>query len=255
MRRLQQARRGTRAPRARVLRHLPRESAWWRFRVCAHANIGCSLEAVASTSEHGRAPMERAVSLAQWAFVRHGPTPTSAAPRASTASARAPLPPERERVVAHFPVHTRERPMLVEAAAGKSEHGRAPKERAVSLAQWPSKRHGPTPTDTERRARAASARAAPPHEIEHAVARSHVRTRERWLVVGGSGWHVRAWVCTEAEGRLVGVLCFHRARTGSNQCGAARARRKRACCATSRERARGGRSPVRTRERRLLVGA
>ena len=42
-----------------------REHTQWRVRVYAHANATCSLEAVDGTSEQGRAPRERAVSLAQ----------------------------------------------------------------------------------------------------------------------------------------------------------------------------------------------
>ena len=53
-------------------------------------------------SEHGRAPSEGGVSLAQFAFVRYGPTPTSAARRAHFASARAAYPPEGERAVARM---------------------------------------------------------------------------------------------------------------------------------------------------------
>ena len=59
------ATRRTRMPLARVLCLLPRERARWRIRVRAHANTDCLLEAAAGTSEHGRAPRERAVSLAQ----------------------------------------------------------------------------------------------------------------------------------------------------------------------------------------------
>ena len=69
MSQLQPARCSARAPQARVLCLLPRESACWRVRVCAHANAGCSLEAAAGTSEHGRASRERAVLMAQWASI------------------------------------------------------------------------------------------------------------------------------------------------------------------------------------------
>ena len=58
------------------------EHAEWRTRVCAHANAGCSLEAVDGTSKQGRAPREMAVSLAQWASIEREPTPTSATERA-----------------------------------------------------------------------------------------------------------------------------------------------------------------------------
>ena len=147
MDRLQPARHGGRTAQVRVLRLLPRESARWRVRVCAHANAGCSLlEAAAGTSEHGRAPRERAVSLARWAFIGQGPTPTTRR-GARTQQARVLRPLES---------------YLLEAAAGTSERGRAPRERAVSLAQWAFIGHGPTPTSATRRAHTASARAAPP---------------------------------------------------------------------------------------------
>ena len=168
--RLQLAQRGAHAPQARVLGLRPAEGVRWRVHVCAHSNAGCSLEAAADPSEHGRAPRERAVSLAQWGFVGYEPTPTSAA----------------------------------------------------------------------RRAHAASARAAPPPERERAVARSRVRTLERRLLVRGRGWHVGARPCTEGKGRLAGVVGFHRAGDDSNQRGAARTRRKRAWHASSLERACGG---------------
>ena len=61
----QPARRSAHAPHARMLRHLSKKSTRWRIRVCAHANAGCSFEAATVTSEHGRGPSERAVSLAQ----------------------------------------------------------------------------------------------------------------------------------------------------------------------------------------------
>ena len=92
------------------------------------------------------------------------------------------------------------------------------------------------------RAHAASARAAPSPEREHAVERSRVCTLERRLLVGDRGWHVGARPCTEREGRLAGAVGLSRARTGCNQHAASRARRKRACYASSREstRWRGG---------------
>ena len=125
----------------------------------------------------------------------------------------------------------------LEATAGTSNHGLAPRERAISLGQWAFKGYGPTPISAARRAHAASARGAPPPERERAVARSRVRTGERRVPVGGHGWHVGARPCSEGEGRLGGAVGFHRVWTDINQRGAARALRKRAWCASSRERA------------------
>ena len=59
---------------------------------------------------------------------------------------------------------------LLEAAAGTSERGRAPRQSAVSLAQWASIGQERSPTSTARRAHAASARAAPSPERERARA-------------------------------------------------------------------------------------
>ena len=166
-----------------MLRHLSRESTRWRVRVCARANAGCSLQAAAGTLEHGDGPREGGVSLAQWVLKRRGPTSISAAQRARAACARAASPLSRELAVARSRVRKRERRLLPEAAAVTSEHGHAPRERAVSLAQWICKRHGPTSTSAAQRTHAACARAASPLEREHAVAHSHVRTRERRLLV------------------------------------------------------------------------
>ena len=74
----------------------------------------------------------------------------------------------------------------LQAAAGMSEHGRASRERAVPLAQWPIIEHGRTPTSAERHTHVISARGAPPPERVRAVARSRVRTRELRLFVGAA---------------------------------------------------------------------
>ena len=124
----------------------------------------------------------------------------------------------------------------LEAAAGMSEHGRAPSEGGVSLAQFAFVRYGPTPTSAARRAHFASARAAYPPEGERAVARMYVFTRKLRLLVRGRGWHVRAWPFTEGESRLAGAVGFHMAWADSNQRGEARTRCKRRCYASSRER-------------------
>ena len=77
-----------------------------------HANTGCSLEAAAGTSDHGRAPRESAVSMAQWASMWHEPTPTSAArvrrKRACCVTSR-----ERVSAVARLRVRTCECRLLI----------------------------------------------------------------------------------------------------------------------------------------------
>ena len=132
---------------------------------CAHTQVSCLLEAAAGMSEHGRALSGVAVQLAQWAFIRYKPTPTIAARRAHAASARAALPQEREsaRAVAlFFSCAHAQVSCLLEAAAGMSEHSRAPRGVAVQLAQWASMGHGSSPTSAAGRAHAVSARAALP---------------------------------------------------------------------------------------------
>ena len=172
-------------------------------------NAGFSLEAATGTSEHGHASTERAVSLAQWASIGYEPTPTSAVRSACAASARGAFPPERERAVAHSRVRKRNAGCSLEAAAETSEHGRALREIDVSLAQWITKGHESTATSAARRAHAASVRGALPPEKERTMARSHVHTRERRLLVGGRGWHAGARPCIDREGRLAGSVCFH----------------------------------------------
>ena len=90
-------RHGARTSQARVLRILLRESVRWRDREGAHVNTDFSLEAAAGMSGHVRSPRERAIPLAQWVLIGHGPTLTSATGRARAASTRSVLPPDRER--------------------------------------------------------------------------------------------------------------------------------------------------------------
>ena len=100
-------------------------------------------------------------------------------------------------------------------------------------------RAGSDSNHAARRTHAASERAAPP----------------RMLFVGGCCRYVGARPCTEGEGRLAGTVGFHRACIDSNQRGAARTRRKCACCASCRERERARwRFFLRTCARKLLVG-
>ena len=166
-----------------------------------------------------------AVLLAQWASIGHGPTPTSAARRAHVASARAAVPLERESVHAvalFFPLVHAQVSCSLESAAGMSEHGRAPRERAVPLPQWASIGHGPTPTSAARRAHVASARAALPLEREsvRAVALIFLRTCASKLLVGDRGWHVGTRPCIGPMGRFAGSVGFRKVWTDSNLRGA-----------------------------------
>ena len=75
---------------------------------------------------------------------------------------------------------------------------------------------------------------------------------ERRLLVGGHSWHVGARSCTEGERLFAGAVLFHMAWTDHSQRGMARARRKRACCASSPQT--GLALLLAPRESRLLVG-
>ena len=203
MNRLQLARRGAHTPQARVLRHLPRQSARGGVIFCAHAQESYLLEAAAGTSERGRAPRKRAVSLAQWASTEHGSTPTSAAWRAHGASARATPSPKRERAVALSRVCARECRLLVVGGRGWHVRARPCSEGEGRLTGAVGfHRAGTDSNHAAWRTHAACARATPPPERE--IARDGVfflRTCARKLLVGGRGWHVGARPCTEREAR------------------------------------------------------
>ena len=108
-------------------------------------------------------------------------------------------------------------------------------------------------------AHVASARATLFPERERARAVGAVLTCARMQVscsFGARGSHVGARPCTEGDGHPAGAVGFHRVWADANQHSGTRARRKRACCASSREResAHGWRrSDLRTHASQLLV--
>ena len=113
-----------------------RERAQWRNRVCAHTQAGCLLETAAGTWEHDLVPKREA---SRWCsgLPKDMGRLQPARRGARAASARDAPPPERcKRSGAIACAHTRKWAVL-EAAAGTSEHGVAPKERGHSLVQWP----------------------------------------------------------------------------------------------------------------------
>ena len=117
------------------------------------------------------------------------------------------------------------------------EHGLAPKKGGFSLVQCPSVVHGAIAASTARRAHAASACAAPPPQREPAQWRASALHAQATSRSEGQGWHVKARQCIE-EGRLLArAVSFFRAWSICRQHGAARARSKRKCCASSLERA------------------
>ena len=125
--------------------------------------------------------------------------------------------------------------------ASTPKHGRSPKERGLSLAQWPCVRRLPTPTCAALRARAACARAVPPpmkeRERSGEVALPPCETR-RLIGDGRRSQHAETRPCTEGERPLAGTVALYTAPTDSNLRGAARARGMRACCASAHERER-----------------
>ena len=146
---------------------------------------------------------------------------------------------ERARVAQFGLARARKSAARVEHAACTPEHGRAPRGAAVPPAQSASLGYGPTLTSAAGRAHVASACATPPPERERARARGAVRTCARSQVCcscGARGLHAGARPCTEGGGRPAGTVGFLRVRADSNQRGGARARRKRVCYASSRER-------------------
>ena len=110
----------------------------------------------------------------------------------------------------------------VEAASGTLHHGRAPKDRGLSLAQCPSNAHGPTTTSTARRARSSKLECcASTPEIASAGAHAP-RDKRRWLGVGGRSWHVTSQAPATGERLLASAVLFERAQTDHNQRGMAR---------------------------------
>ena len=59
--------------------------------------------------------------------------------------------------------------------------------------------------------------------------------RDSRLCLGGRSWYGAPRSCENGERHLAGAAPLCRAQTDYYQCGMARARRKRACCASSRE--------------------
>ena len=114
---------------------LPRENE--KQRACAfaaHAAAGLALEAAAGTSHHGRAPKERVLPLVQ----RYFNAPKQIAARAARL-VRSKLEyyitsPETGKATARALASHAAAGLVLEAAAGTSDHGFAPKERCLSPA-------------------------------------------------------------------------------------------------------------------------
>ena len=79
-----------------------------------------------------RPPKERRFSLAQRRCAEYEPTTTRAAWRARTASSSGAPPPPRQRASARVRCASSGAGMALEAAAGTSHHGRAPRKRGLS---------------------------------------------------------------------------------------------------------------------------
>ena len=142
---------------------------------------------------------------------------------------------------------------MLGVAASTPKHGRSPKERGLSLAQWPCVRRLPTPTCAALRARAACARAVPPPMKERkrsgASALRDAALNWCWasqLARRSTAVHRRREASRWNSGLVYGAYRLQPARR-------ARARGMRALCAPGpeKERERSGACP---QERRHLLG-
>ena len=158
MDRLQPAQRGARAASARAAPRPERNRAHWGLR---HARRGACLVLEAGASTPSTVVHRKREASRCYSALCHRAC-TDSSQRACAASARAAPPPKRKRAQWRLRHARRGACLALEAAADTSEHGRAPKERGLSLMQCAAIEHGPNPTSAERRARAARSRAAPP---------------------------------------------------------------------------------------------
>ena len=72
--------------------------------------------------------------------------------------------------------------------------------------------------------------------------------------MGGRSWHVAPWPRAEGERSLAGSAPLPSAWRDNRQCGKVRARKKLACCASSRETASAVTRPRVPRENQLILG-
>ena len=143
---------------------------------------------------------------------------------------------------------TRKPPHEVRIRAGTWDHGLAPKKGGFSLVQCSFIVHVAIAASAARRARVASARAAPPPQREPAQWRASALHAQATPRSAGQSWHVRSRPCTE-EGRLLArAVSFHGVWSECRQRGAARARvgSARAAPPPNRERAQWRASALRT---------
>ena len=168
---------------------------------------------------------------------RHEPTTTSAARRAREASSRAAPPPQRQRAQARLRCVTRGAGLVLEAAAGTSHHGRAPKERGLSPAQRLSKAWA----DHNQRgtARAQQARVLRLLSRDSERRRAALRDTRRWLGVGGRSWHVAPRPRAEGERPLAGTCPSRHEPTTTSAARRARVASSRAAPPPQRQRAQG----------------
>ena len=110
-----------------------------------------------------------------------------------------------------------------------------------------------TTTSAARRARSKLACCAASRETVSRVAGSRV-PREHRVILGDRGWYVALWPRAEGEGPLVSAVSLPSAWLDRNQRGTSRARRKRACCASSRETVSAAARLHVPREHRLILG-
>ena len=158
------ARHGVCARKARVFRHLPRESQ--RSGACARATrmLAALLEVRARTSHHGLAPKMRCLPPVQYLSDAPGPAAASATRRSRAASLRGLSPPETQPTQCGSCVGHAKAGCLLEVTARMLQQCLTPKGKGLPPVQCPFGSCRQTTTRAARRARMASLRVLPPPE-------------------------------------------------------------------------------------------
>ena len=130
---------------------------------------------------------------------------------------------------------TRSAGLALDAGARTSHHQRAPTERGLSSVQCPSKGHVLAANSAAQRARSSKLVCfVSSPETASAGAQAPSGTL-RLLGVRGRGLHIVLRARCEGKRPLVSAAPFHRARTGYDKRGMARAQSETDCCAFSPE--------------------
>ena len=116
--------------------------------------------------------------------------------------------PETASTVAPAPREPRGAGLALEAAAGTSHHGRAPKGRGLSPSQRSLAGREPQPARHRAHAKQARVLRLLPRDSERRRACAARATR-RWLGVGGRSWHVAPRPRAKGESPLAGASPFY----------------------------------------------